>query len=186
MRKIFFILLSSTGLSNIGLSQINSVGGGLILSTGAEYELSGLKYYNNSKALDLRFTYDIKKKKSVVTKINLFYPNEEDLAFNDEFSRTTLFIVASDFHYTPKLKNMLRVYYLGGPTVMLWKIKDQHYSSTFDKTYDINEFKFSFGLNVGGGINFDINNSYKMFLETKYIISKNSQLLFTAGISYSL
>ncbi|MEA3317424.1 MAG: hypothetical protein U9R54_05665 [Bacteroidota bacterium] len=185
MRKILFITLIFIGITNIAFSQFKSIGGGITLATGAKYELSGLKYFNNSKALDLRLTYDIKKKKSLVTKINLFYPNSEDLADNG-FSKVSLFTLASDFHYTPKPKNMLRVYYLIGPTAMLWKIKDQHYSTALNKIYDINELKFSYGLNLGAGINFDINRSYKMFLETKYIVSKNNQLLFTTGVSYTL
>jgi len=186
MRKIFSILLIIIGINTVVYSQITSFGGGITFATGAKYELEGLKYYNNTKALDLQINYCINKHSSIVNKLNLFYPKKETLAGDDEFSKTSLFILCTDYHYTPNPKNFLRLYYIGGPTFMLWKIKDQHYSSALNSDYNIDEYKFSAGIDLGIGINFDISNSYKLFIETKYIISKNNQLLFTSGVSYIL
>ena len=186
MKKIFTLitLLIIIGSFSTVKAQVECVGGGIVLSTGAKYNYDGLDYMNKSFGFDLRALYNYNKKLHIVPDFKFYLPNKDDETFANGETKVTAFAFNLNAHYilNSRSRDNYRLYLLGGVHVGMWKIKDDHYSDLYNKYYDVNEFKFFPGANVGAGMQFEFGSNLIFFAEAKYVLAKTNQLVFTPGI----
>ncbi|MCB2197391.1 MAG: porin family protein [Bacteroidetes bacterium] len=189
MKKILITLIVLTAIigSKPVRAQFESFGGGIALATGGKYEYDdGLDYSNKSFGFDLRAVYDFNKKLDIVPDIKFYLPNKTE--YNNGSDKVTAFAFNLNLHYilNPRSRDNYRVYILGGAHVGMWQIKDDHYSDVYNSFYDINEFKFFPGANVGAGMQLSFNDRFMFFAEAKYVLAKTNQLVFTPGFLFYL
>ena len=188
MKRISVLLIlfvSFLFVSNNVKGQFNYIGGGVALTTGGEYDLNGLLYYNNTFGIDLRASYDYSKKLKIVPDFKFYLPIKEEFMTGGE-SKATVFVLNINAHYilNPKARESYRLYLLAGAHVGGWKINDNRVALT--ETLDVNEFKIVPGGNVGAGMQFKLSNRLHFFAEAKFVIAKSYQLVFNPGILYNI
>lgn len=190
MKTIFTTLVFLTVIIGFkpAKAQFESFGGGLALATGGEYEYdAGLNYSNKSFGFDLRAVYNYSKKLEIVPDLKYYLPKTNNTFANGE-SKTTMYAFNLNAHYilNSRSRDNYRLYILGGAHLGMWQIKDDHYSDVYNSYYDINEFKFLPGANVGAGMQFPFDAGFIFFAEVKYTVSKAGQLVFTPGLLFYL
>ncbi|MBU8893661.1 MAG: outer membrane beta-barrel protein [Bacteroidales bacterium] len=189
MKKILLFatfIIALSFIKNSAIAQLNYIGGGIALATGAEYNLNDYLYYNKSFGIDLRASYDYSKKLKIVPDFKIYLPNKEEFITGGE-SSTTVFVFNLNAHYilNPKTRETYRLYLLAGAHVGGWNITDNRIPSVgSDPQLDVKEFKFVPGGNIGGGMQFVLSNRILFFAEAKYVIAKTNQLVFSPGLMY--
>ncbi len=82
--------------------------------------------------------------------------------------------------------NQFSVYGVGGINItgVHWKAEYEstNFSTGQKETIKDSDSDTEFGLNLGGGGQYDINEKIALFGELKYVISSYDQLVFTFGI----
>ncbi|WP_273276771.1 outer membrane protein [Maribacter polysiphoniae] len=116
-----------------------------------------------------------------------------------------LTISPSFIYYLPKDESGVKInwfevnananyYFLDEETIGVYGIAGLNYSSV-KVSYDDNDFGFlgdfsasdgRFGLNLGGGANFNIGGSITPFAELKYVIIDGGQLVVAGGVKFRI
>ena len=116
-----------------------------------------------------------------------------------------LTISPSFIYYLPKDESGIKInwfevnananyYFLDKETIGIYGSAGLNYSSV-KASYDDNEFGFMgdfsasdgrFGLNLGGGANFNISGSITPFAEIKYVLIDEGQLVIAGGIKFTI
>ena len=113
-----------------------------------------------SFALGMKYQRNITDNVRLEPSINYFFENKGVDMFDINFNAHYLFPMASN----------VRLYPLAGLTFERW---------------DIGKVKNKFGVNIGGGAEFDIANDWMMNFEIKYkIVSDFDQAVFSLGVAY--
>ncbi len=189
MRKILttLVILAVIAGFKSAKAQFESFGGGLALATGGKYKYDdGLIYSNKSLGFDLRGVYNYNKKLEIVPDLKFYLPNKKE--YINGGSKVTAFAFNLNAHYilNPRSRDNYRLYIIGGAHIGMWQIKDDHYSTVYSSYYDINEFKFFPGANVGAGMQLSFDAGFIFFAEAKYVLAKTHQLVFTPGLLFYL
>lgn len=167
-----------------GCSQLNKLGGGIILATGNDYIYDNFSYFNQSLGVNIRTSYSLNKQIEIVPDLNIFLPNKEEFTLGGE-SKTTLIALNLNIHYTVNPRSNVKLYVLCGAFLEAWFIKDNHISSFETDHFNVDTQKIIPGANIGGGLQFKIGQKIDSFAEVKYTIAKTHQLVFTPGILYT-
>ena len=106
-----------------------------------------------------------------------------EAAFNYFFERkhTHMWEINLTAHYLVNLGEKFRVYPLAGPTVVnaTTDMGDLGYGE------GMNASQTKFGLNLGGGLEYDVSENFTVGLEARYsIVSKIDQAVFGIGATY--
>ena len=97
------------------------------------------------------------------------------------FVKTNWFEFNANANYYFLQEDNLSVYGIGG--VNFSSIKFSVEESLFFGS-DLSSSVSNIGLNLGGGVNFNIGSKIEPFAELKYVIIDNSQLVLAAGVRY--
>jgi len=166
--KITVILLFLTTLAT---AQIK-IGGKLLY--GSEIESLGI----GAKAI-----YDLNEKISLSGELNYFFGSSE--------VDTGLVTLNTDLHYNLNLlnSNELKLYGIGGLNFSFYNTESSSDSNipgigSQSSSLDNNETFIGLNLGIGGG--YSIADNLDLISELKYIISDLDQIVFSAGIIYSL
>jgi len=169
--KITVILLFIT----IGISAQFKLGGKLAYGTKIE-----------SLGIGAKAIYPINDKLTASGELNYFFRNTASSPFMgssiDIETSTNLVTLNTDLHYN-LLASSFDFYALGGLNFSIVSTKSSSSVNSLSST----PFNQTFiGLNVGIGGSIPINRDLDLFSELKYIASDFNQLLFSAGVLYSI
>jgi hypothetical protein len=187
MKRILIALIILVGIIGFkpAKAQFETFGGGIALTTQGNYKYDdGLNYNNKPFGFDLRAIYNYNKKLDFVPDIKFYLPNKTE--YSNGSDKVTAFAFNLNLHYilNPRSRDNYRLYLLGGAHIGMWQIKDDHYSDVYNSYYDINEFKFFPGANVGAGMQLSFDAGFMFFAEAKYVLAKTNQLVFTPGFLF--
>ena len=121
----------------------------------------------SSIGLGVKYQYNITDNIRLEPSINYFFENKG----------VDMFDINATAHYLVPMASNIRLYPLAGLTYARWG---------FDLVNDGAEITHSkFGLNLGGGAEFDITNELMMNFELKYqCVSDFNQAIFSVGLAY--
>ena len=121
----------------------------------------------SSIGLGVKYQYNITDNIRLEPSINYFFENKG----------TDMFDINATAHYLVPMASNIRLYPLAGLTYARW---------AFVLGNDGAEITHSkFGLNLGGGAEFDITNELMMNFELKYqCVSDFNQAIFSVGLAY--
>ncbi|MDE1208276.1 outer membrane beta-barrel protein [Tenacibaculum larymnensis] len=159
MRKNVFTTLALL-IAVVSFSQ-TKVGAGVVY--GSESDLG----------LGVKASFDISEKLKVSPSMSYFFTESIP-----ELS-TTMMSFDADAHYFFKLKEKFSVYPLIGINLFYTSV-----SSSLNSAYSVSSTDF--GINLGGGLNYTISNKVTGFSEIKAMLNNGNQIVFSAGVMYSL
>jgi outer membrane immunogenic protein len=171
-RKLLFTILVAGMISATGLNgQITYVG------VAGHYGTSIKEFGVGANAL-----YTINEKIDIAPGLVYFFPHKED--YYDGYRRNTWWSVNIDGHYIPFANDYLQAYGLMGLNFTSVEVKR-------DYTFQGQEFKdkkttLELGLNIGGGIQFNLAEKIAPFAEAKYTLGEADQLVFSLGIIFRI
>ena len=170
MKKYFFLFFVAL-VSMCAFAQKGQKAVGLNLSYGTEISNLGFGVkgqYNFTDAIRVEASFD-------------YFLKKDDLSMWD---------VNVNAHYLIPVKD-LKIYPLVGLTYTNWKDSFDfgNYLDGFKDYYDddleLSDSEGKFGVNLGGGVQYDINNNWAVNFEMKYqIISDFDQAVFGFGVTY--
>lgn len=160
--KKYFLTLCVALVSMCAFAQKGQKAVGLNLSYGTEISNLGIGakgQYNFTDAIRVEASFD-------------YFLKKDDLSMWD---------VNVNAHYLFPVKD-LKIYPLVGLTYTNWKDSFDYWDGIKDY-YDDSEGKF--GVNLGGGVQYDINDNWAVNFEMKYqIIGDFDQAVFGFGVAY--
>ena len=178
--KITIILLLFTTVSNAQFK----IGGKL--AYGSEIESLGV----GAKAI-----YELNEKISLSGELNYFFGSNtsstiSSQGFNigEQEIKTSLTTLNTDLHYNLSNLNDLSLYAIGGLNFSFFSTElssENNFSGVEVQSSSDNSETF-IGLNIGIGGSYPITDNLDVFSELKYIINDLDQIVFSAGIVYSL
>ena len=159
----------------------------------------------------LYFTFSFTVNAQTDTKLGVFlaYGTEVEnigIGANAEFPIIDKLTISPSFiYYLPKDESGVKInwfevnananyYFLDEETIGVYGIAGLNYSSV-KVSYDDNDLGFlgdfsasdgRFGLNLGGGANFNIGGSITPFAEVKYVIIDEGQLVVAGGVKFRI
>jgi len=123
--------------------------------------------------LGVKASFDVSEKFKVSPSVSYFFTESVP-----EVS-TTMMSFDADAHYFFELKEKLSVYPLAGINVFYTSV-----SSSFNSVYSASSTDF--GINLGGGLNYKVSDKLTGFSEIKAMLNNGNQIVFSAGVMYSL
>lgn len=178
--KITLVLLLITTVANAQFK----VGGKL--SYGSEIESLGI----GAKAI-----YELDENFSLSGELNYFFGsntnstiNVEGFDIGEQEVETSLTTLNTDLHYNLSNLNDLSLYAIGGLNFSFYSTEstsDNNIPGVGGQSSFDNSETF-IGLNLGIGGSYPITNNLDVISELKYIINDLDQIVFSAGIVYSL
>ena len=120
----------------------------------------------NSIGIGVKYQYNITDNIRLEPSVNYFFENDG----------IDMFDINANAHYLFPMASNIRVYPLAGLSYSKW-------SANAGDGWEVSTSKF--GLNLGGGAEFDISDNLMMNFEVKYqLISKFDQSVLSMGIAY--
>lgn len=178
--KITLVLLLITTVANAQFK----VGGKL--SYGSEIESLGI----GAKAI-----YELDENFSLSGELNYFFGSNTNSKINvqgydigEQEVETSLTTLNTDLHYNLSNLNDLSLYAIGGLNFSFYSTElssDNNFPGVGGQSSSDNSETF-IGLNLGIGGSYPITNNLDVISELKYIINDLDQIVFSAGIVYSL
>ncbi|PKD19447.1 hypothetical protein APR41_15925 [Salegentibacter salinarum] len=167
MKKTLFSIILMLGfLSTTQAQEETRIGG--FLAYGTEIENLGI---------GVNAEFPVMEKLSISPSVIYYFPKEEY-----GFKMNWLEFNANANYYF--LNNSdLGVYALGGLNYSSIKVS---YDDSWGMGGNFSASDGRFGLNLGGGLNFDIGSSILPFAEIKYVILDSGQLVASAGVKFKL
>ena len=158
MKKLIVIFSMMFFIMGNAFAQKGIQAAGVSLNYGTEISSIGL---------GVKYQYNITDNIRLEPSINYFFENKG----------TDMFDINATAHYLVPMASNIRLYPLAGLTYARW---------AFDLGNDGAEITHSkFGLNLGGGAEFDITNELMMNFELKYqCVSDFNQAIFRVGLAY--
>jgi outer membrane protein X len=181
MKKILLLVIFAVSFCFTSNAQYSAGGG---INYGTEIGEIGI----TAKGI-----YAINKKFDLSANATMFFPYDYTFTINQngDFIRnivtTSIFTINLDLHYNFALGDKLKLYPVAGYNATRIKVKVEA-KSVYDyssSTETETETKIHSGLNLGGGINYQLSEKLNGFAEVKYIVSNYSQGVFTLGLLYS-
>lgn len=184
--KITIILLLFTTVSNAQFK----IGGKL--AYGSEIESLGI----GAKAI-----YELNEKISLSGELNYFFGsntsstistsstiNSQGFNIGEQEIKTSLTTLNTDLHYNLSNLNDLSLYAIGGLNFSFFstELSSENNFSGVEVQSSFDNSETFIGLNIGIGGSYPITNNLDVFSELKYIINDLDQIVFSAGIVYSL
>ena len=121
----------------------------------------------SSLGLGVKYQYNITDNIRLEPSINYFFENDG----------TDMFDFNATAHYLFPMASNVRIYPLAGLTFARWAWDLGHEGAEITKS--------KFGMNFGGGAEFDLSNEFMMNFEVKYqLVSDFDQAIFSLGIAY--
>ena len=158
MKKLIVIFSMMFFIMGNAFAQKGIQAAGVSLNYGTEISSIGL---------GVKYQYNITNNIRLEPSINYFFENRGE----------DMFDVNATAHYLLPLASTIRLYPLTGLTYARWAKDDG--SDGAERTYN------KFGLNFGGGEEFDITDDLMMNFELKYqCVSDKDQAIFSIGIAY--
>lgn len=107
-----------------------------------------------------------------------FLPKDES-----SIVKTTFFELNANANYYFLQDDSFSIYGLAGLNYTNVKVKVEDFGLGFGDA-SVSEGKI--GLNIGGGVNFNLDKNWTPFTELKYVVSNFDQLVLVAGIKFNL
>lgn len=165
-RTILLALLVSIGFAFTAESQENTKIGGM-LAYGTEIENVGI---------GVNAEFPIMEKLTIAPSFIYFLPKDFGPI------KINWFEFSANANYYFLSQPNLSVYGLGG--LNYTSVKTKWDNTFFGQSASASDGRF--GLNIGGGANFDIGSSITPFAELKYVIMDGGQLVLAAGVKFSI
>lgn len=132
--------------------------------------------------------------KTIGLGINAAFPIMENLTLAPSFTyflpkdessivKTTFFELNANANYYFLQDDSFSIYGLAGLNYTNVKVKVEDFGLGFGDA-SVSEGKI--GLNIGGGVNFNLDKNWTPFTELKYVVSNFDQLVLVAGIKFNL
>ncbi|RKF03460.1 outer membrane protein with beta-barrel domain [Tenacibaculum lutimaris] len=130
--------------------------------------------YGTSSGLGLgvKASFDVSEKFKISPSVNYYFP--EDIPGVS----TTSMSFEADAHYFFELQDKFSLYPLAGLNVWYTSVSSSYAAFSASST--------NFGLNLGGGANYKLSDKLTGFSEIKLMVTQGSQVVFNAGVMYSL
>ena len=158
MKKLIVLLSMMFFIMSSAFAQKGIQAAGIHLSYGTEISSIGL---------GVKYQYNITDNIRLEPSINYFFENDG----------VDMFDFNANAHYLFPVQNNVRFYPLAGLTYASWRADFGHDGA------EITHNKF--GMNLGGGAEFDISNELMVNFEIKYqFVSDFNQAIFNLGIAY--
>lgn len=158
MKKLIVLFSMMFFVMSSALAQKGIQAAGVHLSYGTEISSIGL---------GVKYQYNITDNIRLEPSINYFFENDGVDMF--DFNATA--------HYLFPMANNVRLYPLAGLTVATWRADYGNDGAEVTKS--------KFGMNLGGGGEFDITNELMVNFEIKYqLVSDFDQAIFSVGLAY--
>ncbi|MFD2696853.1 outer membrane protein [Mesonia sediminis] len=164
-KQLFFLSLFTILVSSSLLAQKNTKIGAF-MAYGSEIENLGL---------GLNAEFDLTEKLALSPSFIYYLPKDE-YGF-----KANWWELNADAHYYFLQEEQINVYGLGGLNYSHIKVS---YENAWGYGGDYSASDGRFGLNLGGGINFNLNEKWLPFAEIKYVLIDDGQLVLGAGIKY--
>lgn len=105
--------------------------------------------------------------------ISFYFPK------SDRGVKTNIFELNANGNYYFLQEDNISVYGLGG-------LNYTHVKAKYDNDFVDDSSDGEFGLNIGGGANFEIGQSFLPFAEIKYVLGDFDQLVIAAGVKFNI
>jgi len=122
--------------------------------------------------------FPILEKLTIAPSFTYFIPKEEG------FVKINWFEFNANANYYILEQDNLSIYGIGGLNYSSIKVKFDGEDNPFFNDESASDGRI--GLNLGGGINFNIGSKIEPFAELKYVIIDGGQLVIAAGVKYAL
>ncbi len=171
MKKIIVTLII-VWISLPVFAQLKS-GGGLLYGT----EISQPGFY-------LKGIYSLSENIDGALGINIFFPNKEGEGGFE--SKISLWSLNFDAHYRAHQSGSITFYPLGGINITIYSFEIEVPNFFGGGTFLSSGSDTSVGLNLGGGLEYAINEKIQASSEIKYVLGQFDQLVISAGILFNI
>lgn len=155
-------------------AQIDKVAGGLLFSSPVEYNLTN----TGNPGFFGKAYVGVVKRVHFIPSIALFVPGAGGNDLNNTARKNYMFQGDLDLNYGLLREDKLTFFGFAG-------LNMTGIISRGDESANLkNDSDFKPGLNIGGGIEMEVNNSYDALISGKYIVSEFSQFVISIGVIY--
>src|SRR5690554_2555054 len=168
MKKIMVTLCMVT-FSFLSVNAQEDTRLGAMLAYGTEIENIGI---------GANAEFPIMENLTLAPSFTYFLPKDES-----SIVKTTFFELNANANYYFLQDDSFSIYGLAGLNYTNVKVKVEDFGLGFGDA-SVSEGKI--GLNIGGGVNFNLDKNWTPFTELKYVVSNFDQLVLVAGIKFNL
>ena len=126
--------------------------------------------------------YTINEKIDIAPGLVYFFPHKAD--YLDGYIKNTWWAINVDGHYIPVETSFFHAYGLMGLNFTSVEVKNDY--TFLEKRFKDRKTTLELGLNIGGGIKFNLTEKIAPFAEAKYTLGEADQLVFSLGILFRI
>lgn len=165
----------------------------------AQFKVGGKLSYGSeieSLGIGAKGIYELDEKFSLSAELNYFFGSNTNSTINvqgfdigEQEVKTSLTTLNTDLHYNLSNSNDLSLYAIGGLNFSFYSTElssENNFPGIGGQSSSFDNSETFIGLNLGIGARYPIADNLDVISELKYIINDLDQIVFSAGIIYSL
>ena len=126
--------------------------------------------------------YTINEKIDIVPGLTYFLPHKVN--YTNGYTRDTWWEISLDGHYIPIENTHFQAYGLMG--LNFTSVEEKSDTTFLGQRFKDRKTSLELGLNIGGGIQFNMTEKIKPFAQAKYTMGEASQFVFSVGILFRI